>query len=234
MGDKKEYVKLWLSYEAYFESYSDVEVGRLVRAMMRYRVSGREPGFNGNERYVWPAIRRDIDASIEAQEAAAQKNSENGKKGGRPPKAAAFPESPPNPPPIPKTEKSHDQSQGKGQEQGQGQSQGQDPDGARIREAAGFWERISGSPVPAAMYRELGLRICADSDMELIREALRLCAGKRQPAAYFAKLLQNWAAQQITSYPQYCARGYRDGKAAVPAPPAREKSFAGLAAGPEG
>lgn len=42
MSDKKEYVKLWLSYESYFEAFSDVEVGRLVRAMIKYRVSGEE------------------------------------------------------------------------------------------------------------------------------------------------------------------------------------------------
>ena len=40
MADRKEYVKLWLSYADYFKSYSDVEVGRLVRAMITYRASG--------------------------------------------------------------------------------------------------------------------------------------------------------------------------------------------------
>ena len=105
---------------------------------------------------------------------------------------------------------------------------------ARVREAAEFWERISGEPVPAAMYRELGLRICADSDMKLIREALRLSAGKRKPAAYFAKLLQNWAADKITNYQEYCAREGSLGKAiGPPGPPAREKSFAEIAAGME-
>lgn len=61
MAEKKEYVKLWVSYESYFEPFSDVEVGRLVRAMIRYMSSGEEPSFSGNERFVWPAIRRDID-----------------------------------------------------------------------------------------------------------------------------------------------------------------------------
>lgn len=68
MAEKKEYVKLWMSYESYFEPYSDGEVGRLVLAMMKYRASGVEPEFNGNERYVWPAIKRDIDESLQAQE----------------------------------------------------------------------------------------------------------------------------------------------------------------------
>ena len=86
MSGKKEYVKLWLSYRSYFEPYSAAEVGRLVLAMMDYRASGVEPEFTGSERFVWPAIQRDLDESLAAQEASASANRENGKKGGRPPK----------------------------------------------------------------------------------------------------------------------------------------------------
>lgn len=86
MADRKEYVKLWLSYADYFKSYSDVEVGRLVRAMITYRVSGEEPKFNGNERFIWPAIKRDIDEAIDSQQAVSAARSEAGRKGGRPPK----------------------------------------------------------------------------------------------------------------------------------------------------
>lgn len=81
VAEKKEYVKLWVSYESYFEAFSDVEVGRLVRAMMKYRVSREEPKFNGNERFIWPAIRRDIDESLQAQEDMSAARSEAGKQG---------------------------------------------------------------------------------------------------------------------------------------------------------
>lgn len=95
MGDKKEYVKLWLSYRSYFEAYSAAEVGRLVLAAMDYRESGAEPEFSGNERFIWPAIRRDIDESVAAQKAISASRSEAGKQGGRPEseKANAFDES---------------------------------------------------------------------------------------------------------------------------------------------
>ena len=115
MAEKKEYVKLWVSYESYFEAFSDVEVGRLVRAMIQYRVSREEPKFNGNERFIWPAIRRDIDESLEAQEATAAVNRENGKKGGRPQKPNkpnGFSENPKNPFGFSESEKSHGQGQG--------------------------------------------------------------------------------------------------------------------------
>lgn len=95
MGEKKEYVKLWLSYRSYFEAYSAAEVGRLVLAAMDYRESGAEPEFSGSERFIWPAIRRDIDESVAAQKAVSASRSEAGKQGGRPEseKANAFDES---------------------------------------------------------------------------------------------------------------------------------------------
>ena len=95
MGDKKEYVKLWLSYRSYFEAYSAAEVGRLVLAAMDYRESGAEPEFSGSERFIWPAIRRDIDESVAAQKSISASRSEAGKQGGRPEseKANASPES---------------------------------------------------------------------------------------------------------------------------------------------
>ncbi len=139
MEEKKEYVKLWLSYESYFEPYSDVEVGRLVRAMMWYRASREEPEFNGNERYVWPAIRRDIDESIKAQESISEKRSEAGKLGGRSKeeKANALSENPKKQMLFDESKKSH----GKGQGQGQGNGQGESLTRVRARDTAfeTFW-----------------------------------------------------------------------------------------------
>lgn len=146
MADKKEYVKLWVSYESYFEAFSDVEVGRLVRAMMKYRASREEPKFNGNERFIWPAIRRDIDESLEAQESISAARSEAGKQGGRPKakKANAFEES----------KKSHGQGQGQGHGHGQGQGQdnsarARDPAAAEVIDA--YRNRINATPSPSSM-----------------------------------------------------------------------------------
>ena len=113
-----EYVKLWISYEAYFEPLSAAEVGRLALAMMKYKSQGVEPVFSGNERFVWPAIKRDIDAQIEAQESVAGRNRINGASGGRPKnqekpkKPSGFSENPENPE---KPTESHGQGQGQGQ-----------------------------------------------------------------------------------------------------------------------
>lgn len=87
MGEKKGYVKLWLSYETYFGAYTPEQVGNLTLAMLAYKNDGTEPEFYGPERFIWPAIRRDIDESRAAQEAAAGQSRENGKRGGRPRKS---------------------------------------------------------------------------------------------------------------------------------------------------
>lgn len=59
------YIKIWDTYESYFEPLSAAEVGRLVLAMIKYKSSGTEPELIGNERYVWPAIKRDLDKDAE-------------------------------------------------------------------------------------------------------------------------------------------------------------------------
>ena len=76
----KMYIKLWDSYESYFEPLSDAEVGRLVRAMMKYKSLRVEPEFNGNERFTWPAIKRELDEDA----AYTKKKSDIGKLGGAP------------------------------------------------------------------------------------------------------------------------------------------------------
>lgn len=92
MSNNNEFVKLWISYSAYFEPLGDAEVGRLTRAMIDYKSSGAEPKFSGNERFVWPAIKRDIDTAEAARQEYIKQQSEYGKKGGRPRKGEPLPE----------------------------------------------------------------------------------------------------------------------------------------------
>lgn len=78
MAESKEYVKLWLSYDDHFREYDDASVGALIRAMIAYKRDHEEPLFSGPERFVWQALKADIDA----QEALSQARSEAGRKGG--------------------------------------------------------------------------------------------------------------------------------------------------------
>lgn len=91
--DKAAYIKLWLDYRDYFETLSDAEVGRLVRAMLDYELDGATPKFSGSERVLWPVMRRNIDIDHEFIE----KQSKNGSKGGRPKKPEETQQNPEKP-----------------------------------------------------------------------------------------------------------------------------------------
>lgn len=199
MADKKEYVKLWVSYESYFEAFSDVEVGRLVRAMIQYRVSREEPKFNGNERFIWPAIRRDIDESLEAQEATAAANRENGKKGGRPPKPSkpnGFTENPKNPSGFSESEKSHGQGQGQGQGKGQGQGQNsapareEPPMSPEDRVVLDYRNRINATPSPISLDKLRGY--VRDMGEECCIRAIDIALDEKNPRwSYIEGILRN-------------------------------------------
>lgn len=72
-----KYLKVWTDFIDVLETLEDAEVGRLFRAMLQYAATGEEPGrFDGNERFIWPVARRDIDITATI----AEKNRENGLK----------------------------------------------------------------------------------------------------------------------------------------------------------
>lgn len=204
MSDKKEYVKLWLSYESYFEAFSDVEVGRLVRAMIKYRVSGEEPKFNGNERFIWPAIRRDIDESLQAQEATSAARSEAGKQGGRPKakKANAFEES----------KKSYGLRTGtKDKDKGQGQGQGQD-NSAHAHEdpAAGvltdYLNRVNPSASPGSLDELKGFAEVMGP--EVCRRAIDIALDSKKTSwSYIRAILQDKQSRGVRCLADWDALG---------------------------
>ena len=76
-----KYLKVWTSFREVMAPLADDEKGRLFDMMLAYAEHGREPDvFPGNERFIWPVAKRDIDMANEFN----QKQRENGKKGGRP------------------------------------------------------------------------------------------------------------------------------------------------------
>lgn len=179
-----EYVKLWISYEAYFEPLSAAEVGRLALAMMKYKSQGVEPVFSGNERFVWPAIKRDIDAQIEAQESVAGRNRINGASGGRPKnpekpkKPIGFLENPENP-------EKPTESQGQGQRQGQGQ---------------GHKEKDITSVISQKKYGEFENVLLSDTEREKLDDQLGdICADD------YIEKMSAYIAQSGTKYKSHYA-----------------------------
>lgn len=83
------------SYLDTMEALNDAECGRLFRALLEYSATGAAPELRGNERFVFPGMRSQIDRDIEKYNAKCARNRENGEKGGR--------QSPPNAPERPRT-----------------------------------------------------------------------------------------------------------------------------------
>ena len=78
-----KYLKIWTSLLGIIQTLQYDEIGRLFEMMLKYADAGEEPQedyFEGNERFLWPVVKRDIDMMNEK----AEKMRENGSKGGRP------------------------------------------------------------------------------------------------------------------------------------------------------
>lgn len=78
------YVCLYARYLDTLEPYTDAERGRIMTAMLSYSVYGEIPAFEGNEKFIWPTIKAQIDRDTEAYQKRCEKNRANGAKGGRP------------------------------------------------------------------------------------------------------------------------------------------------------
>ena len=76
-----KYLKVWTDFENVISPLKDDEIGRLFLHMIRYARDGEEPTeFEGNEIFIWPTAKRDIDMAAERNEICRQ----NGLRGGRP------------------------------------------------------------------------------------------------------------------------------------------------------
>ncbi len=83
----REYFNAYHSYLDSMEFLSDAERGRLFTALLLYSSTGEAPQLRGNERFVFPGIRSQIDRDIGNYDAYCARQRANGSKGGRPRKA---------------------------------------------------------------------------------------------------------------------------------------------------
>ena len=75
-----EYFCCYHSYLEMMELLNDAERGRLFVACLMYSKSGEVPELRGNERFVFPAFRSQIDRDMATYEAKCKKQSKNAKK----------------------------------------------------------------------------------------------------------------------------------------------------------
>ena len=76
----KCYVKAFFDWIEQVSALEDDEKGRLFVAILEYARSGEAPDMQGRESILFPVFKSQIDRDMESS----AKQSENGKKGGRP------------------------------------------------------------------------------------------------------------------------------------------------------
>jgi len=74
----REYFPMYHGYLDTIEALGDAERGRLFTACLQYSKTGTVPELSGNERYVWPGIRAQIDRDNANYEVKCAKNRANG------------------------------------------------------------------------------------------------------------------------------------------------------------
>lgn len=108
-----KYLKVFTDFADAMEELGDAERGRLFTAMLKYAETGAAPDFRGNERFIWPVAKLQIDRMAAECEGRAKTSRENGSKGGRPKKTQGNPK---NPAGFLKTQKSQDKDKDKDKE----------------------------------------------------------------------------------------------------------------------
>lgn len=76
------YVKIPLDYLDALEPYGDAERGRLFTALLTYAKLGEVPQLCGNERFIFPLMRAQVDRDVGELNAAREAKAEAGRKGG--------------------------------------------------------------------------------------------------------------------------------------------------------
>lgn len=72
-----KYLKVFVDFADKIELLGDAERGRLFTAMLEYASSGAEPDLRGNERFIWPTAKSEIDRQSESYRELCEKNRKN-------------------------------------------------------------------------------------------------------------------------------------------------------------
>ena len=84
-----KYLKVFTDFVKVIEPLGEAEIGRLFMAMLKYAETNEQPDLRGNEKFIWPMAKLNIDREREF----AEKQARNGSLGGRP-KTQKNPEKP--------------------------------------------------------------------------------------------------------------------------------------------
>ena len=101
----KSYIKIFVDLQDSLEPLDDAARGRLFTALLKYARTGKAPELSGNERFLFPMIKAQLDRDAAPYEVRCETNRANGALGGRPRKGPS------------ETEKSQDKEKEKEKEE---------------------------------------------------------------------------------------------------------------------
>lgn len=189
----RDYICLYHSYLDAIQALGDAERGRLLTAMLEYSISGAAPQLGGNERYIFPMVKAQIDRDREKYEEKCRANSEKGKLGGRPKKAekaAAFFES--------------QKSQDKGKGEGKGKGKEEAASAANAREAAlssvlsHYQDCIT--PTPPSTVAQLLIAYTDELGPDVVIHAIDEAVNQRKLTwGYIQAILQRYSRERLNT-----------------------------------
>lgn len=191
------------AYHSLLESltpYGDAECGRIFRAALRYSATGEEEEFRGNERFIWPTLKAQIDRDRSAYDEQCEKQRVNGSKGGRPKKAVAFSENQKNPPVFSETQKTQEEEKEKEEDKEEILSAA--PGNAQARATgevmAYFFDRINAAPSPDAI--DTLKSYIQTLSAPVVLHALQTAVDEKKTGfSYIKAILQRYAQEDLHS-----------------------------------
>lgn len=187
----RDYVCLYHSYLDAIQALGDAERGRLLTAMLEYSITGAAPQLGGNERYIFPMVKAQIDRDREKYEEKCRKNAEKGRLGGRPPKAGkatAFSESP--------------ESQGKGKGEGKGKEEAANAANAREAVLSAVLSHYQDciTPTPPSAVSQLLIAYTDELGSDVVNHAIDEAVNQRKLTwSYIQAILQRYSREGLNT-----------------------------------
>ena len=136
----RDYTCLYHSYLDAIQALGDAERGRLLTAMLEYSITGAAPQLGGNERYIFPLIKAQIDRDRDRYNSKCAQNAESARKRTQANASERYQTQ------ANGSEGSQDKGKGKGKGKGEGKDEGKDKDDSPDGENAPELENCGFSP----------------------------------------------------------------------------------------
>lgn len=136
----RDYICLYHSYLDAIQALGDAERGRLLTAMLEYSITGAAPQLGGNERYIFPLIKAQIDRDRDRYNSKCAQNAESARKRTQANASERYQTQ------ANGSEGSQEKGKGKGKGKGEGEGKDKDKDDSPDGEGAPELEKCGFSP----------------------------------------------------------------------------------------